>query len=143
MNVLIDTCIWSLLLRYRYVPVDDLYVQELHHLIQQTQVILLGVVRQEILSGIRYTQQFERIRQKLRAFPDFPLTREDFETAAEFYNLCRAKGIQGSQTDFLLCAVAHRYDFAIFTTDKDFNHFQKHLDFKLHSVAHIMRKDTS
>jgi predicted nucleic acid-binding protein len=114
MNVLVDTCIWSLLLRHRYVSPDDVYIRELRKLIQQTQVILLGIVRQEVLSGIRHAQQFERIRQKLRAFPDFPLTIEDYETAAEFFNLCRAEGIQGSMTDFLLCAVAHRYDFPYF-----------------------------
>jgi predicted nucleic acid-binding protein len=135
MNVLVDTCIWSFLLRYRHLSQDDVYIQELKKLIQQTQVILLGTVRQEVLSGIRHVQQFDRIRQKLRAFPDFPLTIEDYETAAEFFNLCRAKGIQGSMTDFLLCAVAHRYDFPIFTTDNDFKHFQQHIDFKIYSIV--------
>jgi len=133
MNVLVDTCIWSLLLRYRYVSSENLlYVQELRQLIEQTRVVLLSVIRQEILSGIREKQQFEQIRQKLRSFPDFPLITEDYETAAEFYNICRAKGLQGSQTDFLLCAVSHRYDFPILTTDKDFEHFKKHLYFQLY-----------
>jgi hypothetical protein len=56
MNVLVDTCIWSLLLRHRYVSPDDVYIRELRKLIQQTQVILLGIVRQEVLSGIRHAQ---------------------------------------------------------------------------------------
>ncbi|MEK8020846.1 MAG: PIN domain-containing protein [Candidatus Parabeggiatoa sp.] len=133
-NVLVDACIWSFLLRRRDASLESLEKQTLLKLIQQTRVILLGVVRQEVLSGIRETHTFERIRQKLRSFPDFPLTTEDYEKAAEFYNICRSKGVQGSSTDFLLCAVSHRYDFPIFTTDKDFEHFQKYLDFQLYSV---------
>ncbi len=132
-NVLVDACIWSFLLR-RNASLESLEKQTLLKLIQQTRIILLGVVRQEVLSGIREMQQFERIRQKLRSFPDFPLTMEDYEKAAEFYNICRARGIQGSATDFLLCAVSHRYNFPIFTTDKDFEHFKKYLDFQLYSV---------
>lgn len=130
-NILVDTCIWSSLLR-RNASLESSEKQILLKLIQQTHVILLGVVRQEVLSGIRDMQQFERIRQKLRPFPDFPLTTEDYEKVAEFYNLCRAKGVQGSPTDFLLCAVSHRYHFPIFTTDRDFKHFQKYLDFQLY-----------
>lgn len=133
-NVLVDTCIWSFLLR-RHASLESLEKQTLLKLIQQTRVILLGIVRQEVLSGIREMQQFERIRQKLRLFPDFPLTTEDYEKAAEFYNICRARGVQGSPTDFLLCAVSHHYNFPIFTTDKDFEYFQKYLDFQLYSVG--------
>lgn len=39
------------------------------------------------------------------------------ERAAEFYNHCRNKGVQGSNTDFLICAVAARFKTPIFTTD--------------------------
>ena len=93
---------------------------------------MVRVVRQEILSGIQQTAQFERIRFKLSAFPDFPIDTPDFETAAQFYNRCRAKGIQGLNTDFLLCAIAHRHNFTIFTMDKDFSHFKPLLDFNLY-----------
>lgn len=81
-NILVDTCIWSSLLR-RNASLESSEKQILLKLIQQTHVILLGIVRQEVLSGIRDMQQFERIRQKLRPFPDFPLTTEDYEKAAE------------------------------------------------------------
>jgi predicted nucleic acid-binding protein len=30
-------------------------------------------------------------------------------------------------TDFLLCAVAHRRGYSIFTTDKDFENFRSHI----------------
>jgi predicted nucleic acid-binding protein len=131
-NVLVDICIWSLLLR-RHNVVETPLTLEFQKLVKETRIMMLGVVRQEVLSGIREKPRFELIRQKLRAFPDFPVSLEDYETAAEFYNSCRAKGVQGSLIDFLLCAVSHRHQLPIFTTDKDFEYFQKYVTFELYS----------
>lgn len=48
-------------------------------------------------------------------------------TKAEFSNICRKKGVQGSTIDFLICAVATVENFIIFTTDKDFENYKKYL----------------
>jgi len=84
-------------------------------------------VRQEVLSGLRHVEQFTRLREYLRAFPDLKITNEDYELGAEFYNTCRTHGIQGANTDFLICAVAYRRDYSILTTDQDFKGFQEYL----------------
>ena len=70
----------------------------------------------------------------LRAFPDLEISRDDYEQAAAFHNVCRAKGIQGSNTDFLICAIASRNGFSIFTTDEDFTHFARLLPIALHTA---------
>jgi predicted nucleic acid-binding protein len=127
MRVVVDTSVWSLALR-RNTPSEAIpVVNLLRNLITDDQVALLGSVRQEVLSGIRYVEQFTRLRDYLRAFPDVELTPQDYETAAEFYNTCRTKGIQGANTDFLICAVAHRRGYSILTTDKDFEGFQPYI----------------
>jgi hypothetical protein len=127
MNVVVDTSVWSLALR-RNTPNDATsIINILRDLIADGRVVLLGVIRQEVLSGIRYSEQFIRLRDYLRAFPDLELTSEDYELAAEFFNTCRSNGVQGSNTDFLICAVAHRRGYSIFTTDKDFENFQLHI----------------
>jgi hypothetical protein len=89
-------------------------------------------VRQEILSGIKSLDQFMRLRDHLCPFPDLELTTSDFESAAELCNLCRGEGVQGSNTDFLMCAVSVRHQMPIFTTHADFNIYQQHLPIKLH-----------
>lgn len=94
MSIFVDTCIWSQTLRRKNHQQNQIITEKLQTLIQQRQVVMLGVVRQEILSGIQHENQFERIRVKLKSFPDYPVTTADFETAAQFYNLCRAKGVQ-------------------------------------------------
>jgi predicted nucleic acid-binding protein len=132
MNVLVDTSIWSLALR-RDAPRGSAEELELVELIREDRVVMLGPVRQELLSGVRSPQQFELLRSRLRAFPDLILGPGDYEEAARCFNRCRAKGIQGSNTDFLLCAVALSRELAIFTTDKDFLAFRKVLHMKLHA----------
>ncbi|MBD1829744.1 PIN domain-containing protein [Microcoleus vaginatus GB1-A2] len=127
MNVLVDSSVWSLALRRNTTNEALSIVNVLRDLIADGRVVLLGAIRQEVLSGVRYKEQFARLREYLRAFPDLELTTEDYELAAEFFNTCRSNGVQGSNTDFLLCAVAHRRGYTIFTTDKDFENFRSHI----------------
>ncbi|WP_027255460.1 type II toxin-antitoxin system VapC family toxin [Planktothrix agardhii] len=127
MNVLVDSSVWSLALRRNTTNEAIVIVNVLRDLIADGRVVLLGAIRQEVLSGVRYKEQFSRLQEYLRAFPDLELTTEDFELAAEFFNTCRTKGVKGSNTDFLLCAVAHRRGYSIFTTDKDFENFRAHI----------------
>jgi predicted nucleic acid-binding protein len=90
-------------------------------------VEIIGPIRQELLSGIRSEDQYEKLRKHLAAFPDLEIRTEVYEMAAKFYNLCRSKGVQGSNIDFLICAVAVKKQLAIFTTDNDFRSYAKHL----------------
>ena len=131
MNVLVDTSVWSLALR-RKAPADHLAKLELEQLILDGRAGMIGPIRQEILSGIKTAAQFELLRDRLRAFPDIALTVEDYEEAARFFNTCRAKGLQGSNTDFLICAVGARDKMPILTTDADFERFGEILPIALH-----------
>jgi predicted nucleic acid-binding protein len=130
-NVLVDTSVWSLALR-RKSSSERPEVAELRALVEDGRVAMVGAIRQELLSGVRATQQFKRLRDALRAFPDLPLDEEDYEEGAACFNRCRSRGLQGSNTDFLLCAVALRRKISIFTTDGDFAGFASILDFELH-----------
>lgn len=126
MLTLVDSCVWSLALR-RKTPAEHWTVDHLRLLIRHSKAEIIGPIRQELLSGIRDRPVFERLREALRPFLDVGLVAEDYETAAEFSNMCRAKGIQGSPTDFLICAVGWRRQFNILTTDADFLLYQQAL----------------
>jgi predicted nucleic acid-binding protein len=131
MMVIVYTSIWSLALRRNTQDDAVIIINRLRDLITDGQVILLGAIRQEILSGIRHFEQFTRLRDYLRAFPDLELTIKDYELAAEFFNICRSNGIQGSNTDFLICATAVNRGYSIFSTDKDFDNFQVYIPIML------------
>lgn len=125
-GVLVDTCVWSIALRGA-ATADAQVVTELTQLIDDNQVKIIGAIRQELLSGYSDKQSYEKLRAKLQYFPNEPTLDVDYEAAAEYSNFCRAKGIQGSHTDYLICAVAIRAKLKIFTTDKDFDNYSKHL----------------
>lgn len=131
MKVLVDTSVWSLALRRKKSTNLDL-TNELKNLIDDARVQLIGPIRQELLSGIKSSSQFKKLKMYLSAFSDLKLDEESYEMAAEFYNKSREKGIQGSNTDFLICAVSNLFDLPIFTTDKDFLLYKKHLPIMLY-----------
>lgn len=130
MKVLVDTSVWSLALR-RDLPSIGPVVSELTELIREVRVRMIGPVRQELLSGMKNQTLFRKLRDHLRAFPDLEITSHDYESAAEYFNICRGKGIQGSNTDFLICAIAAHNKIPIFTTDNDFTLVQPHLPITL------------
>jgi predicted nucleic acid-binding protein len=131
MNVLIDSPIWSLAFRRATATSPEAAV--LGTLARMGQAKIIGAVRQEVLSGIQTPERFAYIRDRLRAFPDLPLGTTHYELAAEYYNVCRSNGVQGSHADFLVCAVANLARLPIFTTDRDFKRYAQHLPIKLYT----------
>jgi predicted nucleic acid-binding protein len=119
MNVLVDTSVWSLSLR-RAKRVDDTASRELAELIREGRVVMMGPIRQELLSGIKVKSQYELLRDHLRAFSDLTLELADYEDAAEAFNRCRDRGIQGSNTDFLICSAALRRELAVYWSFPEF-----------------------
>jgi len=133
MKILVDTCIWSLVLRRR--QPDERVRNELGKLVLGHRVAMIGPLRQEILTGIPDKAQFHRLQAHLRAFDDVVLLGHHFELAAEISNSCLVKGLQGSHTDFLMCAVAKAEKLAIYTNDLDFTRYSKIVGLSLYKVS--------
>jgi len=134
-EVLVDTNIWSVALRRSRAHIgeaENTLTVVLRDLIRDDRARLIGPIRQELLSGIRETIQYERLRGYLRAFPDENLTMDDYEHAARCNNQCRSRGIAGSGVDFLICAAALARGWQIFTTDTGFRSYAKVLPIKFH-----------
>ena len=126
MKILVDTCVWSLALRRpaaRLNAAERQVVDLLRELVADSRAVLIGPIRQEILSGVRDEKVFERLREHLRAFEEQPIGIEEYEEAARCANQCRAAGIAGSGVDVLVCAVALHRKLTILTTDQDFDTF--------------------
>jgi len=137
MNLLVDTPVWSLALRRKRTdlsPREERVTQALAEVIRDGRAQLVGVVRQELLSGIREEERFRKLRDYLRAFDDPPLETGDYEEAAQMHNSCRARGIAGSAIDFLICAMASRRNWQIFTTDQNFERYGRVLGLKMYVV---------
>lgn len=136
MNVLVDTSIWSLALRRKgqdLSPAERAAVAELTNLIQEGRAKIIGLIRQELLSGIKTSSQYEKLRAVLRSFPDEPIAMADYEAAAKAGNDCRARGVSVSVPDILICAIAIARDWSILAADPDFKSYGRILPLKLHS----------
>jgi hypothetical protein len=136
MNVLVDTSVWSLALRRKpqdLTAAEQSIVDELADLTREGRVRTIGLIRQELLSGIKAATHYEKLRVALRAFPDEAIETSDYEAAAKASNECRSRGIAAPVVDALICHVAQSRQWSIFTTDPDFKAYAKLLPIKLHA----------
>ncbi len=130
MNVVIDTSIWSEYFR-RKESNSSKKIKILKELILQGRAVLPGIVKQELLSGIKEVKQFKKLDLALSGFTPLLATNNDHIQAAKYFNTCRLKGIQGSFSDFLICSQSTCNRMSILTNDKDFNRYSKYLPIKL------------
>lgn len=130
--VIVDSDVWSEAFRKKGKKSKEVLC--LQDLIEQDEIIMVGAIRQEVLSGIKEESRFSQIREALRAFPNQNIEDSIYELAASFFNLCRCKGIQGSHADFLICACAVSWKAEILTKDKDFSRYLKYIPIDLYSA---------
>ena len=128
-----DTSVWSPFLR-KSQELNGEARKRLRDGISNGAVHLLGIIKQECLSGIRENQQYERLKEILGGFPEELATSEDHLRAAELFNICRRNGIQGSTADFLICSQSIRLGYPVLTMDKDFTRYAQYLPILLMNV---------
>jgi predicted nucleic acid-binding protein len=137
-RVLVDTTVWSLALRRRpgdLNPNEAGLTDALAELVRESRVLMIGPVRQELLSGIRDESQFNRVRDRLEALQDLSIETSDYENAARMSNLCSSRGIASSAVDMLICALAANTHSPILTTDRDFQTYSRVLPVRLFQPA--------
>jgi predicted nucleic acid-binding protein len=136
MKVLVDTSVWSLALRrpknVAFNAEQQVIVTALADLMRDGRAVMMGAIRQELLSGIKTKTGFDALKSTLTAFDDVALAMQDYEKAAEVFNTCRANGVQGSNTDFLICAVSINHQLPIFSVDNDFQMYRQWLPVQLY-----------
>lgn len=119
--ILVDSCVWSLALRRKNSALLDPNQQQalasLTQAIRNHQAAIVGPIRQEVLSGLKDSQHFQRIKTGLSVYPDELILTADYEEAARLFNLCRSQGLQSGPVDILLCAITHRRGWNLLTID--------------------------
>lgn len=88
MSVLVDTSVWSLLFR-KLGPADHPAVRKLRAMLAvEEDIVLTGVILQEILQGFRSRGAADRVERSLRALPLLPPDRWIFVDAAALRRNC-------------------------------------------------------
>ena len=119
MNMVVDTSVWSLVLRRPKLDETDPYVRAFRwHIESGDGLFLIGNILQELLDGLRSMKQFDRLLALL----------EPFVAAARLQSLCRSKGITAGSIDFLIAAGCCQHGFPLLTADSDFARIARHCD---------------
>jgi len=126
-NLVVDTSVWSLILRRPKIEEDNPFVQAFrHHLAAEDGFFILGNILQELLDGLRSPNQFQRLIRVMDPFPLLTLSRSTYVDAVGLKTHCSEKGIQGSPVDFLIACTCIEHGFPLLTADKDFLRISKH-----------------
>lgn len=129
MNLLVDTSVWSLVLRRPRVDDANIHVQMFRaHLELNNRLFLVGNILQELLDGLRSPKQFDRLVQLLEPFPLLELDRSTYMAAAKLRTTCRTRGVLAGPIDFLIAAACCQHGYPLLTTDQDFPRIAKYCD---------------
>jgi predicted nucleic acid-binding protein len=126
-NLIVDTSVWSLLLRRQNHDRNHPLVQKLKSCLElQYGIFLIGPILQEILDGVRNEVQFYRLTEHFSVFPLLEMDRQDYAEASRLRNHCRSKGVQAGPADFLIATACIRWNYPLLTADDDFALIAKH-----------------
>jgi predicted nucleic acid-binding protein len=125
LKLLVDTSVWSLALRRKSTaslsPEEQKRKSELVQAIRDGRVAILGLLRQELLSGIKEKAQFDKVKAALDPYLDEPILTADYEYAARVFNECKSQGLEAGTVDILICAVAVRWGWEVLSGDSGLN----------------------
>lgn len=126
MKILVDTSVWSLLLRRKKEgPFHPLALFLQRKIEEEAPLFMAGIIFQETLQGIRSETQFHAIRKCLVDFPFLETTQEVHERAAVLFNEGRKKGISSHTADCLIAAHCLHHECQLLTADKDFHEMKR------------------
>ena len=131
MNILVDTSVWSLALR-KNGPAEHPAVKKLATLLKRNEdIVLIGVVLQEILQAFRHESTFKKVARYLAPVALLPLGRNTFGAAATLHRKCAAHGVSATTIDCLIAAAAVEHQCGLLTADNDFAHIARHIKLEL------------
>jgi predicted nucleic acid-binding protein len=130
-TLLVDTSVWSLLLR-RHAPSGSPHTLALREALQAGErVATTGIILQELLQGGVPARTRKQIAERFAALEYVDATREDHIAAAELSNALRSAGVQVGTVDALIAQLAIGNDMTLLTTDHDFEHVAEHAPLRL------------
>jgi predicted nucleic acid-binding protein len=132
--LLVDTSVWSLAFRRRRPDGGD-HVERLRIALAEGEVVLTGVVLQEVLQGLLDGPVKERLTEQLSKLSLLVPYRDDHLGAAEVFTTCRRHGVQLGTVDALLAAMCLRRELVLLTTDADFADAARHVDLRVWAQA--------
>jgi len=125
-RILVDTTIWIEFFRGRSKMADHFEM-----LLKEDVVCTCGIVKFEVLQGIKSEGEKNKIFSILESLPYVEMTKKLWQRAAELSISGKQKGVNLPLSDIFIAAIAIENDLSIYTLD---NHFTQIPNLKLHSL---------
>lgn len=135
MALLVDTSVWSLLLRRDSPPNLPEVIALRRALSGDELVATTGVVVQELLHGFVSASAQAAIKETFGVLEYLPPTLDDHVEAAGIRNQLRSSGIQLGAIDALIAQLAIAGGHTLLTTDKDFHLTAGHVGLQVWHTA--------
>jgi hypothetical protein len=132
--IAVDTSVLSLALRRRGKRElgEHSAVVRFRRAIQEGEALVVpGICLQEVLSGVRTPEQFERLAASLAPLPVLLAARAHHLVAARIANTCRRAGVAVGAVDALIAALTVEHGARLLTTDEDFQRVREHTALRL------------
>lgn len=132
-GTIIDTSVW---VDYFNAVIND-KTDAADNLLEQRSVIILPLILQEILQGIRERQMFETIKGSLLSLNFLQYNPiESAIGAASLYRFLQRKGITVRKpNDCLIAVICINNDTPLLHNDKDFDNIAKHTTLKIYKPS--------
>jgi predicted nucleic acid-binding protein len=127
--LLFDTSVWIDFLRYKPTPAANLLADYFE---RNDQVLLVPIILQEILQGIREDKQYLHLKDIFSYFSVLQISPVQAATgAAELYRSLRKKGLTiRKSNDCLIAFYAIEFSTTLVHADNDFDLIRKHSKLK-------------
>ncbi len=131
-RVLIDTSVWIFTLRKN--PVQEI-VQRVDRLLAENAVATIGLVKLELLGGVKTEAEFRRLGSRLGALHLIETDAGLWEEAASLAFRLRREGLTVPSTDVLIAAGALRTRARIMHADTHFDEMARKLPLQVESYV--------
>lgn len=135
--VLIDTSVWILALRKSSLPMIR---DEVGHLLAENRVAIVPMIRLELLGGTKSISEFHRLKGRLDALHQIPMSEGNWETAAQLSFELRQRGKVIPYTDILIGSAAILADALLLHADKHFDLMAGDTDLNVKSLVSVVRR---
>jgi len=129
---LVDTSVWIFALRKDFVPPIK---ERIGELLKDHVVLINGMIKLEILGGVKTKKEFERLKTRLDSLYEVAINSMVWQIAYKIAFELRRKGITVPYTDILIAACALKSRADLIHADRHFDLMAPHIRLDVESYV--------
>ena len=129
---LVDTSVWIFALRKDFVPPIK---ERIGELLKDHVVLINGMIKLEILGGVKTKKEFERLKTRLDSLYEVAINSMVWQIAYKIAFELRRKGITVPYTDILIAACALKSGAVLIHADRHFDLMAPHIRLDVESYV--------